>query len=34
MSDKETVEGSVVVLKEVTEMTEEIYGYTVLLTKV
>jgi len=31
---KETVEGSVVVLKEVTEMTEEIYSYTVLLTKV
>ncbi|MBB1271410.1 methyl-accepting chemotaxis protein [Psychromonas sp. SR45-3] len=31
---KETVEGSVVVLKEVTDMTKEIYGYTVLLTKV
>jgi len=31
---KETVEGSVVVLKEVTEMTEEISGYSVALTKV
>lgn len=31
---KETVEGSVVVLKEVTEMTEEILGYSVGLVKV
>lgn len=31
---KETVEGSVVVLKEVTEMTEEILGYSVALVKV
>jgi len=30
---KETVEGSVVVLQEVTEMTEEIHGYSVQLTK-
>jgi len=30
---KETVEGSVVVLKEVTEMTEEILGYSVALVK-
>ena len=30
---KETVEGSVVVLKEVTEMTEEILGYSMQLTK-
>ena len=31
---KEIVEGSVVVLKEVTEMTEEILGYSVALVKV
>ncbi|MDN2664053.1 methyl-accepting chemotaxis protein [Psychromonas sp. 14N.309.X.WAT.B.A12] len=30
---KEIVEGSVVVLQEVTEMTDEILGYTVLLVK-